>query len=87
MRDKNLARSIGWDDSFRAGLGDQGTQGVTIVSLVGDDAAGLDVGQQGRSHGDVTGLAAGENKAQRATERIGKGMYLSGPACVKTPPK
>src|SRR5215210_4645200 len=85
VRDRNLARAGRRDDSEHAGVSDQLAQSVAVVGFVGDDGAALDAFQQRRRGDDIVDLAAGENEAQRAAERIGEHVDFAGQSSSGAP--
>ena len=46
MRNDEITRRFGGDDRLGAGFGDEVAQRIAIVSFVGDDATGAEIGQQ-----------------------------------------
>jgi len=83
MRNDEITRRFGGDD--RLGFGDEVAQRFAIVSFVGDDATGAEIGQQLRCGGDVMRLPASQDEAQGPTERVGDDMDLGGQSSSGTP--
>src|SRR6266568_6298093 len=85
MRNDEITRRFGGDDRLGAGFGDEVAQRIAIVSFVGDDATGAEIGQQLRCGGDVMRLPASQDEAQGPTERVGDDMDLGGQSSSGTP--
>lgn len=64
------------DDRLGAGSFDKVEDCVGIVSLVGKDMTSWQVGQQRDAELGIAGIAAGQDEAHRATERIDRDVPL-----------
>ena len=76
--DLDLSVSFGGNNSLYLGFPDHFTQRIGIVRLVSDDTVGSLPLQQVGSRGNIMGLPAGQNKAQRPAFRIGEGVDFGG---------
>jgi len=59
--------------------------GVTVISLVGDDVAGSEAVEQGQRIGGIAGLAAGQQEADWSAETVDRQMPLAGQASSGAP--
>ena len=67
-----------WNHRKRAVRADQLEHGVAVVALIGDDCAGLDVGEQDRSQGAVVNVPWRQLDLPRSSLRINTSMKLRG---------
>jgi len=67
-----------WDDRFGTGSLDDVDQGITVVTFVGDNRAGLDCLNQGSPLRDIGHLAGGQNQTNRVAQGIDTSMNLGG---------
>jgi len=58
---------------------------VGVECLVGDQRAGLHCGQEVVGSDEIMGLAAGQEEADRVTERIDQGVDLGAQSTARTP--
>lgn len=70
VRDQRLPGRIARDDRFGAHVRDEVTQGIGIVSLVGEHAARREAFEQGRGERCIAALSGCEDQLQRSAEGI-----------------
>src|SRR5690606_28759361 len=71
-----LAASVGRDHRLHTGGLDGRADGVAVVGLVGDDSTALHAIQHCLGRAAVVHLAAGQEEAQRSSERVREQMDL-----------
>src|SRR5262249_41837092 len=80
-----LAAAVGGDHHLHAGGFDGRADGVAVVGLIGDDSATLHAVQHRLGRAAVVHLAAGQKKAQRASECIREQVDLGRQSTSGTP--
>ena len=73
-----LAGWIAGNDGGCADVGDEGTESVAVVGLVGEDVGWPEAVEQGGRLGHIAGLSGRENDPQRPSLCVGSEMDLGG---------
>ncbi len=83
--DQLLSGGIAGDHRFGAHVGDQASQGIGIIGLVGKHAARRKTLEQGRGDWSIASLAGRKEKLERSTEAIHRHVNLGCQSSSGTP--
>ena len=85
MWDGDLAPWVAGDHRLGPHAGDQSSQGVAVIGLVGDDGRALVSVKQGWRLDDIAALAGGDDEAQGTAQRVRQHVDLGGQSASGTP--
>lgn len=73
------------DDGLGACRLDVIKDGMAVIGLVGEDVGGIEAGQQRDGRSGIAGIAAGQDEADGAAERIDRDVPLGGQSASGAP--